>query len=266
MLHIEKLNVGYGEGMVIRDLSLDVREGEAVAVLGRNGMGKSTLFKSLIGMIPVRGGSIRLCDQEFARAPSYARVAAGMGYVPQGRMIFPYLTVEENILTGMEGNPSPEIPGFVFQCFPVLREMSKRRGGNLSGGQQQQLAIARALVGRPKVLLLDEPTEGIQPSVNKEIARTLKRLKSELGFALLLSEQALRFAMEVADRFVVLERGEIVYEATAATLSLDRVHGYLSLATDRDGPAPGAPPVVPEQPTVVPVDRQGPATTPGARQ
>jgi urea transport system ATP-binding protein len=234
MLAVDNLSVGYGEGLVIRNLSLSVGIGESVAVLGRNGMGKTTLFKALIGMIPSSGGSVKLQQQELVSARSYQRVAAGMGYVPQGRMIFPYLTVEENILTGMDRSPMRTVPAFVYKCFPVLEEMRRRRGGNLSGGQQQQLAIARALVTEPKVLLLDEPTEGIQPSINKEIARTLKRLKSELGFSLLLSEQALKFALEVADRFVVLERGEIVYQATAATLNLDRVHAFLTLATDRD--------------------------------
>jgi urea transport system ATP-binding protein len=238
MLTIEGLKVGYGAGLVIRDLSLSVAAGESVAVLGRNGMGKTTLLKALIGMVAARAGSIRLGDAELVRAPSYARVAAGMGFVPQGRMIFPYLTVEENILTGMERLGTRAIPDLVFRCFPVLAEMRRRRGGNLSGGQQQQLAIARALVSQPRLLLLDEPTEGIQPSINKEIARTLKQLKTELGFALLVSEQALSFALEVADRFVVLEKGEILYEATAAALDLERVHRFLTLATDREQALP----------------------------
>ena len=200
-------------------------------VLGRNGMGKSTLLKSLIGMLRARGGSIKLDGVELAGRPSYERVAAGMAYVPQGRLIFPYLTVEENILTGMENRPSRAVPAYVYDCFPVLQEMRGRRGGNLSGGQQQQLAIARALVSEPKLLILDEPTEGIQPSINKEIARTLKQLKTERGFSLLVSEQALGFALEVADRLLVLEKGQIVYESPVAALDLERVHAYLTLAT-----------------------------------
>ncbi|HET6147673.1 MAG TPA: urea ABC transporter ATP-binding subunit UrtE [Polyangia bacterium] len=233
MLDVDKLSVGYGQGMVIRDLALAVKDGESVVVLGRNGMGKTTLLKALIGLLPARGGSIRLGGADLTRRPSYARVAAGMAYVPQGRLIFPYLTVEENILAGMDQRPVKVVPDFVYECFPVLAEMRRRRGGNLSGGQQQQLAIARALVAEPKLLLLDEPTEGIQPSINKEIARTLTRLKVERGFALLVSEQALSFARAIADRIVVLEQGEIVYQSAAAALDLERVHAYLTLATRR---------------------------------
>jgi len=233
MLTVDRLSVGYGKGLVIRDLGLEVSEGESVVVLGRNGMGKTTLLKALIGMLPSRAGSIRLGAVELAGSPSYARVGAGMAYVPQGRMIFPYLTVEENILAGMDQRPVKTVPAFVYQCFPVLEEMRRRRGGNLSGGQQQQLAIARALVAEPKLLLLDEPTEGIQPSINKEIARTLGRLKRERGFSLLVSEQALSFAREIADRIVVLEKGEIVYQASATALDLARVRAYLTVATAR---------------------------------
>jgi urea transport system ATP-binding protein len=231
MLKVEKLRVGYGEGLVIASLDLTVGDGESVVVLGRNGMGKSTLLKSLIGLLRGRGGSIQLDGVELSGRPSYERVAAGMAYVPQGRLIFPYLTVEENILTGMETRPSRTVPPYIYECFPVLKEMRSRRGGNLSGGQQQQLAIARALASEPKLLVLDEPTEGIQPSINKEIARTLKQLKKERGFSLLVSEQALTFALEVADRVLVLEKGEIVYEAAAAAVDLERVHAYLTLAT-----------------------------------
>jgi urea transport system ATP-binding protein len=240
MLSVERLNVGYGDGLVIRELSLAMSGGETVAVMGRNGMGKTTLFKAIIGLIKTRGGSISLEGRELAQAPSYERVAAGMAYVPQGRMIFPYLTVEENILAGMEHQKRRVVPGFVYDCFPVLFEMRRRRGGNLSGGQQQQLAIARALVSEPKLLLLDEPTEGIQPSINKEIARTLKRLKAERGFSLLVSEQALGFAQEIADRFLILEKGAIVYEAAASSLDLERVQAYLTLTTNRDATAAGS--------------------------
>jgi urea transport system ATP-binding protein len=243
MLKVDKLSVGYGEGLVIRSLDMTVGDRESVAVLGCNGMGKSTLLKSLIGMLRTRGGSIQLDGRELAGRPSYERVAAGMAYVPQGRLIFPYLTVEENILTGVENRPTPTVPSYVYDCFPVLREMRTRRGGNLSGGQQQQLAIARALVSEPKLLILDEPTEGIQPSINKEIARTLKQLKTERGFSLLVSEQALNFALEVADRVLVLDKGDIVYEAPVATVDLARLHGYLTLATHGVDDSDVSPPV-----------------------
>jgi urea transport system ATP-binding protein len=235
MLKVEGLSVGYGEGLVIRSLDLTVGDGESVAVLGCNGMGKSTLLKSLIGLLKTRAGKIQMDGVDLAGRPSYERVAAGMAYVPQGRMIFPYLTVEENILTGLEKSPAPVVPSYVYDCFPVLREMRKRRGGNLSGGQQQQLAIARALVSEPKLLILDEPTEGIQPSINKEIARTLKRLKTERGFSLLVSEQALHFALEVADRVLVIDKGELVYQSPVATVDLARVHAYLTLSTSVHG-------------------------------
>jgi urea transport system ATP-binding protein len=243
MLKIEKLSVGYGEGLVIRSLDMTVGDRESVAVLGCNGMGKSTLLKSVIGLLRTRGGTIELDGVALAGRPSYERVAAGMAYVPQGRMIFPYLTVEENILTGVENRPTQTVPAYVYECFPVLREMRKRRGGNLSGGQQQQLAIARALVSEPKLLILDEPTEGIQPSINKEIARTLKQLKTERGFSLLVSEQALHFALEVADRVLVIDKGDIVYEAPVATVDLARVHAYLTLSTHGVDASDVSPPV-----------------------
>jgi urea transport system ATP-binding protein len=229
LLDIRDLDVRYGESRVIRGLSFGVEAGETLVIMGRNGMGKTTLLKALIGMLPTRGGSIRLDGVELAGLPSHRRVAAGLGFVPQGRMIFPHLTVQENILAGMESAKSPIIPGWIYDTFPVLRDMRDRKGGNLSGGQQQQLAIARALVGGPKLLVLDEPTEGIQPSIIKDIARTLNRLKSERGFSLLISEQVLAFAMEVADRFLMIERGEFVYEARRADAEADRIQAFLTI-------------------------------------
>ena len=163
MFTVDRLNVYYGESHVIRSASFALAEGETVAFMGRNGMGKTTLLKSLIGVIPLRSGSIDLAGNDLTRLKSYERVARGLAYVPQGRMIFSQLTVEENFLTGMEHLPGRPVPEYVYSFFPVLREMKRRRGGNLSGGQQQQLAIARALVADPKVLILDEPTEAIQP-------------------------------------------------------------------------------------------------------
>ncbi len=229
MLSVNALNVFYGESHVVRNVSFDLKEGETLAIMGRNGMGKSTLLKALIGMLPARSGQVTLAGRELAGAPSHARVAAGMGFVPQGRMIFPYLTVEENILTGMENVADKTVPAYIYEVFPVLLEMKRRRGGNLSGGQQQQLAIARALVSNPRVLILDEPTEGIQPSIIKDIARALNRLKAERGFSLVVSEQVLSFAMEVADRFLIIEKGEFVHAETRETANLEKIHGYLTI-------------------------------------
>jgi urea transport system ATP-binding protein len=229
MLTVEDLNVYYGESHVIRGVSFELGKEETIAVMGRNGMGKTTLFKSLIGILPARTGRLRLGEADITGTPSYARVASGMAYVPQGRMIFPYLTVEENILTGLENATVKVVPGYVYETFPVLSEMRRRYGGNLSGGQQQQLAIARALVANPRVLLLDEPTEGIQPSIIKEIAHTLNRLKRLHKFAIVVSEQVLSFAMELADRFLILEKGELAYEARKDDVDVGKIHAYLTI-------------------------------------
>ena len=229
MLAIQNLNVFYGESHILHDLSFELTAGETIAVMGRNGMGKTTLLKSLIGMIPSRSGEIRLGGRDLAGTKSYERVAAGFGYVPQGRMIFPYLSVEENILTGMDRMRKPKIPEYIYDSFPVLAEMRNRRGGNLSGGQQQQLAIARALVSEPKVLILDEPTEGIQPSIIKDIARALNRLKKERNFALIVSEQVLTFTLEIADRFLIIEKGRFVHAARRENVDAERIMRYLTI-------------------------------------
>lgn len=229
MLSISNLNVCYGESHVIHDVSLELAEGTAVAVVGRNGMGKSTLLKAVIGMVPAKSGEIVLDGRNLAGTPSYRRVQEGLAFVPQGRMIFSQLSVEENILTGLETGRYRGIPGFIYEFFPVLREMKDRKGGNLSGGQQQQLAIARALASQPKVLILDEPTEGIQPSIIKEIARSLNQLRAELGIAILVSEQVLSFALEVADRVVVIDRGRIVHTDEKGSLNIDEVRSYLTV-------------------------------------
>jgi urea transport system ATP-binding protein len=228
-LEVVGLHVSYGESRIIEDVSLRIAERESLALMGRNGMGKTTLLKALIGMLPIDSGSVRLGNRDVTDLASHKRVEAGLAYVPQGRMIFPYLTVEENLLAGMETVKEKLIPDFVYDVFPVLKEMRSRRGGNLSGGQQQQLAIARALVSRPKVFLLDEPTEGIQPSIIKDIAKTLNELRAEMGFALLVTEQALSFAMDTADRFLIIERGRIAHEATRDNVDEAEIRSYLTI-------------------------------------
>ena len=229
MLKVDQLHVYYGDSHVIRGVSLELGENETVAIMGRNGMGKTTLLKALMGLLPARQGTLRVQEQVLTNSESYQRVAAGMGFIPQGRMNFPYLTVEENLLAGMETLKDRQIPQFVYDVFPVLQEMKNRKGGNLSGGQQQQLAVARALVSKPTVLLLDEPTEGIQPSIIKDIAAALNQLKVDLGFSLLLTEQALSFAMEVADRFLIMERGEFVHEETRSDVDETKIRSYLTI-------------------------------------
>lgn len=229
MLNVSNLNVFYGQSHVIHDLSLEVKQGGAVALVGRNGMGKSTLLKSIVGMVESRNGSIALDGIELSRQPSFKRVRAGLAFVPQGRMIFPQLTVDENLLTGLETRRYARIPDFIYDFFPVLAEMSRRKGGNLSGGQQQQIAIARALVSKPTVLILDEPTEGIQPSIVKEIAKSLVSLRKELGIALLVSEQVLSFALDLADRLLVIDGGRLVREADREDVDLDEVRSFLTM-------------------------------------
>ena len=229
MLEVSGLNVAYGESQVIRDVSLHVAPGEAVAVMGRNGMGKTTLLKSLIGLLPARSGHIRLGGADITALPSYQRVARGLAFVPQGRMVFPFLTVEQNILSGAANSGHRTVPDYLYRFFPVLRDMRQRKAGNLSGGQQQMLAIARALISEPKLLILDEPTEGIQPSIIKEIAQTLNVLRAERGFAIVVSEQVLSFALDLADRFLVIDRGRLVHDEARATLDQDKVRSFLTV-------------------------------------
>lgn len=229
MLNVTNLHVGYGQSEALHGISFTANKNETVAIMGRNGMGKTTLFKSLIGILPLKSGTINVDDKDISRDESYKRVAKGVAYVPQGRMIFPTLTVEENIQTGLENARHKQIPDEIYALFPVLFEMRSRKGGNLSGGQQQQLAIARALVTNPKVLLLDEPTEGIQPSIIKDIAKALNEIRKMREITIIVSEQVLSFAMEVADRLFVIEGGHLVHESTRADTDTARIKQFLSV-------------------------------------
>jgi urea transport system ATP-binding protein len=229
MLAISDLHVAYGQSEVLHGLDIAVAPGEIVAIMGRNGMGKTTLMKSLMGIIPARRGSVMMDGAELARLKSYERVAKGLAYVPQGRMIFSAMTVKENIETGLVASGDSEVSADIYELFPVLLEMKGRRGGNLSGGQQQQLAIARALATKPKVLLLDEPTEGIQPSIIREMGRTLKRIRDDRGLSIVVSEQVLSFALDIADRVLVIENGAIVRDDARAGVDEVEVAKYLSV-------------------------------------
>jgi urea transport system ATP-binding protein len=214
MLEVHNLSAAYGQSEVLHAIDLSARAGEIVALVGRNGMGKSTLMKSLIGVMPARSGQIIVDGANIAGLPSYQRVAHGLAYVPQGRQIFGTMTVRENIETGRVVTGKSDIPSEIFDLFPVLADFAKRRGGNLSGGQQQQLAIARALASDPKVLLLDEPTEGIQPSIIKDMARLLREIRSLRNICIVVCEQVLSFILDIADRILVMEGGRIVHADT----------------------------------------------------
>ena len=232
MLQAENLNQYYGSSHTLRGVSLQVARGQCLALLGRNGVGKTTLLKCLMGVLPVAGGAVRLAGRDITRQPPHARAAAGIAYVPQGREIFARLTVEENLRMGMAtlpGRQAARISGEVYELFPVLKEMLQRRGGDLSGGQQQQLAIARALLQRPQVLILDEPTEGIQPSIIKDIERVIRLLRQRGDMAILLCEQYFDFAHALADHFVVLSRGEVVAAGSQAQMASDDVTRHLSV-------------------------------------
>ncbi|MGN6658413.1 MAG: urea ABC transporter ATP-binding subunit UrtE [Achromobacter mucicolens] len=230
MFNIAGLVSGYGQSKVIHGVDLAVAPGEIVAVMGRNGMGKTTLFKTMMGMLPAMQGSISLDGKALERLESHQRVRSGVAYVPQGRMIFPTLTVEENIRTGMRGRALRNtIPEDIYALFPVLHDMRGRRGGDLSGGQQQQLAIARALVTNPRVLLLDEPTEGIQPSIIKDIARSLLEIRKLRSLAIVVSEQVLSFTMQIADRLIVIDKGRFVHEDPRGRVDEKTISKYLSV-------------------------------------
>ncbi|MFT3855984.1 MAG: urea ABC transporter ATP-binding subunit UrtE [Aquabacterium sp.] len=229
MLQVKDLFVSYGQSQALHGISFEANKNETVAIMGRNGMGKTTLFKSLMGVLPTKAGEIQVGGHSVVKDESFQRVKKGIAYVPQGRMIFPTLTVQENIETGLENSKSKKIPDEIYALFPVLFDMRNRKGGNLSGGQQQQLAIARALVTNPKVLLLDEPTEGIQPSIIKDIAKALNEIRKLREITIVVSEQVLSFAMDVADRLFVIEGGRLVHETTRADTDAERIKAYLSV-------------------------------------
>ena len=232
MLDVQKINQFYGSSHTLRGISLTVKRGECLALLGRNGVGKTTLLKCLMGVQSIASGSIRFDDADISKLAPHARAKMGMAYVPQGREIFARLTVEENILMGMatkSSNEARNIQEDIFDLFPVLRTMLARRGGDLSGGQQQQLAIARALVAQPKLIIFDEPTEGIQPSIIKDIGRVINLLRNRGDIAILLCEQYFDFARELADRFVVLSRGEVVASGDRSEMDREEVKRHLSV-------------------------------------
>ncbi|MCW4115573.1 urea ABC transporter ATP-binding subunit UrtE [Aurantimonas sp. MSK8Z-1] len=229
MLSVSKVDLYYGAAQALRGVSLEAKRGEITCVLGRNGVGKTSLLRAVVGQQPVRAGSVSLDGYDLGREAPYTRARRGIGFVPQGREIFPLLTVKENLQTGYAplGAAQRSIPEHVFELFPVLKDMLGRRGGDLSGGQQQQLAIGRALVTRPQLLVLDEPTEGIQPSIIKDISRAIRFLKEQSGLAILLVEQYLDFCRELADRVYVMDRGEIVHAGVAEDLDDPQVRRHL---------------------------------------
>ena len=232
MLNVEKLNQYYGSSHTLRGVSLSLDKGECLALLGRNGVGKTTLLKCLMGVLPVASGKVGLAGRDVTRLKPHERAALGIAYVPQGREIFARLTVEENLRMGMaikSGRQASTIKGEVFELFPVLKEMLHRRGGDLSGGQQQQLAIARALLADPKLIILDEPTEGIQPSIIKDIGNVIRLLRQRGDIAILLCEQYFDFAHELADKFIVLSRGEVVASGVQAEMSGENVKRHLAV-------------------------------------
>ena len=230
MLKVENLNQYYGGSHILRDLSFEIPAGKVTALLGRNGVGKTTLLRTLMGLVPAKDGEVLFYGKSISKAKPYERAMAGIGYVPQGREIFPKLTVEENLRMGLatQGR-SARVPERIFEMFPVLRQMTGRRGGDLSGGQQQQLAIGRALAMNPRLLILDEPTEGIQPSIIKDIERAIRALAATGEMAILLVEQYYDFARSLADQYLVMERGEILKRGAGADMDKDGVKGLLAV-------------------------------------
>lgn len=230
MLKVQGLNQYYGGSHILRGLDFEAKLGEVTVILGRNGVGKTTLLKSLMGVVPIKTGSVTLDGTDISKDTPYDRVRKGLGYVPQGREIFGRLTVEDNLLMGLAYKKASEpIPAELFELFPVLKQMIHRRGGDLSGGQQQQLAIARALAAGPKLLILDEPTEGIQPSIIKDIGRVIRMLADRGNMAIVLVEQFYDFAAELADQYLVMERGEIIQRGRGKDMEAEGVRRLMSI-------------------------------------
>ncbi len=230
MLTVSNINQYYGGSHILRDVSLKATRGKVSVILGRNGVGKTTLLKSLMGLVPIKTGSIEFDGRAIERATPYERARAGIGYVPQGREIFARLTVEDNLRMGLASKPAgTPIPPELFELFPVLNQMRQRRGGDLSGGQQQQLAIARALAAGPKLLVLDEPTEGIQPSIIKDIGRVIRMLADRGDMAILLVEQYYDFAEALADDYIVMERGAVLARGQGCDMQVNAVRGLVAI-------------------------------------
>jgi urea transport system ATP-binding protein len=230
MLNVKNVNQYYGGSHILRDVNLQAALGKVTVVLGRNGVGKTTLLKSLMGLVPIRTGSIELDGQAIQNATPYERARAGIGFVPQGREIFARLTVQENLEMGLAYKKAgTSIPAELFELFPVLKQMLGRRGGDLSGGQQQQLAIARALAAKPRLLILDEPTEGIQPSIIKDIGRVIRMLADRGDMAILLVEQYYDFAQELADDYIVMERGAVLAHGKGPNMEIDGVRQLVAI-------------------------------------
>jgi urea transport system ATP-binding protein len=231
MLTVSGLHQFYGESHILWDVELKVEPGSVACIMGRNGVGKTTLLRCILGLLPIQSGSVQFESEDLTRRPTHARAAAGLGYVPQGREIFAQLSVEENLRVALAARRDGvrEIPPLVFELFPVLRKMLGRRGGDLSGGQQQQLAIGRALVTNPRLLILDEPTEGIQPNVAQEIGEVLQLLNREQKLSILLVEQKLPFARRLADRFFLMDKGRVVVSGEMASLDDDLIHRHLGV-------------------------------------
>jgi urea transport system ATP-binding protein len=231
MLEMKDISAAYGKSRVLEEINLSVHEGESVTLLGRNGVGKTTLLRTIVGHHPVSEGTITFLGEDVTNKPAYLRARRGIGYVPQGRGIFPHLTVDENLRLGVAASSKAKgedvIPAHIFELFPVLRRVGQRKGGVLSGGEQQQLAIARAIVSQPRLLILDEPTEGIQPSIVQQIEETLREIRGRLKVAILLVEQYLDFAWSIADRFYVMRRGHIVQEGNPRESDPASVHHLL---------------------------------------
>jgi urea transport system ATP-binding protein len=233
MLEMKDISAAYGKSRVLEEINLSVNEGESVTLLGRNGVGKTTLLRTIVGHHPVSEGTITFLGGDVTHKPAYLRARKGIGYVPQGRGIFPHLTVQENLRLGIAASSKAQgddaIPAHIYELFPVLQRVAQRKGGVLSGGEQQQLAIARAMVAQPKLLILDEPTEGIQPSIVQQIEETLREIRTRLKVAILLVEQYLDFAWSIADRFYVVRRGRIVLEGNPRESDPQSVHHLLSI-------------------------------------